>query len=111
MNTPPSYSSRLRVSLAIARGIAATRGDDDLTPLHVALGILREGENPAVAALMHAGVDVGAVRFDMERALDAPAGLPRPGEVCIGATEGEQSLIDAATAPSHVDAIFVHRAH
>src|SRR3712207_4858907 len=97
---PLPYSTSLRLCLAIARGIAATRGDSDLTSLHVALGIRREGENPAVAALMHAGVAPDKVRFEIERALGEPQGLPRPGEVCIGATPGEQRVVDDACRAS-----------
>ena len=39
----PSLTTRTRVALAIARGIAASRGDDDLSPEPIALGLLREG--------------------------------------------------------------------
>lgn len=90
------YSTRLRVCLAIARGVAAARGDTDLAPLHVALGILREGENPAVAALMHAGVATDEIRAEIEQALGEPMGFPRPGEVCIGDTPGEQRVVEDA---------------
>ena len=44
-------TSRTYVALSIARGIAAGLGHDDLTATHIALGILREAENGAVAAL------------------------------------------------------------
>jgi ATP-dependent Clp protease ATP-binding subunit ClpC len=97
---PLPYSTRMRLCLAIARGIAATRGDTDITPLHVALGILREGENPAVAALTHAGVATAKVRVEIERALGQPRGWPRPGEVCIGTTPGEQRVVEEACRAS-----------
>src|SRR5213592_2146793 len=42
------------IAVGIARGVAASVGDHDLTPAHVALGVLRELENPAVAALWRA---------------------------------------------------------
>jgi ATP-dependent Clp protease ATP-binding subunit ClpB len=101
MESPPtpSLSSRLRVSLAIARGGAAARGDTDLTPVHIALGLLREGENPAVGVLLHAGVNTSKLRSELEQAL-GPPGIPRPGEVCIGPTPGEQAILDASAVIS-----------
>jgi ATP-dependent Clp protease ATP-binding subunit ClpB len=100
MTSQLPYSSRFRVCLAISRGIAATRGDADLTPLHIALGVLRERENSAVAALMHAGVDVDTLRSEIEQALGAPTGHPRPGEVCIGPTPGEQRVVELGAEES-----------
>jgi ATP-dependent Clp protease ATP-binding subunit ClpC len=94
------YSSRLRVCLAISRGIAAARGDTDLTPLHIALGLLRERENSAIAALMHAGVDIDTLRAEIEQALGAPRAHPRQGEVCIGATPGEQRFVELGAEES-----------
>ena len=83
------YTTRARVSLAIARAVAAGRGDPDVTPLHVAVGLLRERENPAVAALIDAGVDLRGLRADIEVALGRPTGIPQPEEVAVELTEGE----------------------
>lgn len=55
-------TSRTRVALAIARGIAAARGDRDLTETHIAVGILREGSNPALSALWYAGMSENEMR-------------------------------------------------
>ena len=93
-------TSRTRVALAIARGIAASLGHSDLTPGHIALGLLREGQNPAVAALDHAGADLRLLRRELERTLDPPA-QPRPREVALSSTTGEQQLVDKAAVEGH----------
>jgi ATP-dependent Clp protease ATP-binding subunit ClpC len=88
-------TSRTYVSLAIARGIAAANGHTDLTGVHIALGILREAENPAVAALHHGGVTLSGLRRDLEAALP-PRGHPRGGEFALPATPGEREIMDVA---------------
>jgi ATP-dependent Clp protease ATP-binding subunit ClpA len=97
MTTPETlpYSTRLRVAMALARGIAVARGDVELAPLHAALGILREGENAAVAALDHASVPLRKVRRDLELALGEPK-QPRPDEVALPLTDGERRLMQEA---------------
>lgn len=92
-------TTRTRIALAIARGIAASRGDDDVTASHIALGLLREAENPAVAALHHGGVDLRALRRELEAELGLP-GRPRPGEVALQLTPGEQRIVDQAATES-----------
>ena len=92
-------TTRTRIALAIARGIGAARGDDDLTPTHIALGLLREGENPAVAALWHAGVPLPVLRRDLEAELGTRH-WPRPQEAVLPSTPGEQRVLDLARAES-----------
>jgi ATP-dependent Clp protease ATP-binding subunit ClpC len=89
------FTSRTYVSLAIARGIAAANGHTDLTGCHVALGLLREGENPAVAALHRAGVSLRALRHDLEAALPQ-RGHPAFGEIPLPSTPGERAIVDGA---------------
>lgn len=93
-------SSHARVALAIARAIAAGRGDRDLTPLHLTLGLLREGANAALAALHHQGVDLARLRHEAERALGPPTGRPAPDEVVLSLTPGEERLVADARAAS-----------
>ena len=96
---PRPYSTRLRIALAIARGIAASRGDDDTTSTHIVLGILREAANGAVAALQHAGVPVDEVCVELEAKL-GPRGRTRPDEVALPLTEGERHVIEQARTES-----------
>ena len=100
MSRPSPFSSRARVSLAIARALAAGRGERDLAPLHVALGLLREGENAALAVLHHHGLDLSALRTEVERALGAPPGGSQPDEVALPATPGEERLVVLAREAS-----------
>jgi ATP-dependent Clp protease ATP-binding subunit ClpA len=91
------FTSRTYVALSIARGIAAGNGHSDLTATHIALGILREGENAAVAAVHHAGVALRQMRHELELALP-PRGHPRLGEVVLPLTPGEQEIVDIAAS-------------
>ena len=91
------FTNRTYVSLSIARGIAAGRGHDDLTAAHIALGILREAENGAVAALHHGGIALLKLRRDLEADLP-PLGHPRFGEVVLPATPGEEEIVERAVA-------------
>ena len=93
--TPRPLTSRTFVSLAIARGIAAAYGHADLTGYHVALGILREGENPAVAALHYAGVSLLTLRRDLEAEL-TDRGRPVAGDMQLPVTPGERVILEAA---------------
>jgi ATP-dependent Clp protease ATP-binding subunit ClpC len=90
------YSSRARVVLAIARAIAAGRGDTDLTPIHIALGLLREGENAAVAVLQHRAVSLRDLRNELELLLGPPLGRTEPEEVVRPLLPGEQQVVDLA---------------
>jgi ATP-dependent Clp protease ATP-binding subunit ClpA len=95
-NNPVPYSSRTRVALAIARAIAAARGDRDLTSIHIALGLVREGENGALAALHHQRVPIPALRSALERGLGPPPGGTRAEEVAIELTPGERRIMEHA---------------
>jgi ATP-dependent Clp protease ATP-binding subunit ClpC len=89
-------TSRTRVALAIARGLAAARGDRDLTATHVVVGILREGGNPALSALWYAGMSENAIRRSsshLEHSLgNAPGNMPAR-QVTIDLTPGEQEVL------------------
>ena len=91
-------TSRTRVALAIARGIAAARGEHDVTAVHAAIGILREGGNPALSALWYAGMSPNVIRnlhVELERALGAAPGKTEPRRVTVDDSPGEQELLRA----------------
>ena len=92
-------STETRISLAIARGIAASRGDDDVSPTHIALGILRDGTNPGVAILWRAGVPLPVLRHELEAKLGSPS-RPRPHEAVLPTAPTEQREIEGAEAES-----------
>jgi ATP-dependent Clp protease ATP-binding subunit ClpA len=85
--------------MAIARGIAAARGDRDLTATHIAAGIFREGANPGLGALWYAGLSETAIKtlgFELENSLgEAPGHIP-PRLVTIDLTPGEEEVVHAA---------------
>lgn len=92
-------TSSTRVALAIARGIAAARGDQDLTPTHIAVGIFREGSNPGLAALWYAGMSEDQIRrlpFELEHSLGEPPGHIPPRLVTIDLTPGEEGVLRAS---------------
>lgn len=92
-------TSSTRVALAIARGIAAARGDRNLTPTHIALGIFREGSNPGLAALWYAGLSEEEIRripFELEHSLGKAPGHIPPRLVTIDLTPGEENLLRAS---------------
>jgi ATP-dependent Clp protease ATP-binding subunit ClpC len=84
--------------LAIARALAAGRGDHDVTAVHIALGLLREGENGAIAVLQHRAVPPGQLRRDLERLLGPRTGRTAPEEVALPLTSGEENILDQARA-------------
>ena len=91
------FTSRTYVSLAIARGIAAAKGHSDITAAHIALGIVQEGANIAVASLHRAGVPLRHLRHLLESELP-PNGRPLFGEVVLPTTPGEQEIVQHAVA-------------
>lgn len=89
-------TSRTRVSLAIARGLAAARGDRDLTETHVASGIFREGKSMAIAAMWYAGMSESVIRglpAQLEHSLGKPPGGMPPRLVAIDSSPGEEAIL------------------
>lgn len=102
MNLP--LTSRTRVALAIARGLAAARGDRDLTPIHIALGIFREGSNPGLAALWYAGMsenDIRRFHLVLEDLLGDAPGHTSPRLVAIESSNGEEEVLRSSDAEAH----------
>lgn len=83
-----------RLTLALARGIAASRGNANLQPAHVALAMLHF-DNVGVAMLSNAGVPLGKLRQDLETQLP-PQQRPLPRESAIPASEGELRIVEQA---------------
>lgn len=88
-------TTRARVALAIARALAAGAGHDEVSATHVLLGLVREGENAAVAALERAGVALPALREALEMNMP-PLGRPRAHVVALGSTPSEAAVLRRA---------------
>ncbi|MGH7551812.1 MAG: Clp protease N-terminal domain-containing protein, partial [Longimicrobiales bacterium] len=94
-------TTRTRIAVAIARGFAASLGHDNVTATHISVGLLREGENPAVAVLHQSGVALRAIRRELEGLLDS-RGRTGPEEVALPLTPGEQQVVEHARAESRL---------
>ena len=71
----PGLTTRAREVIALAHALADQRGDADLTPSHVALGLLEEGENVAVYVLSERGIPLDALAHDFRATLPTPGAL------------------------------------
>lgn len=91
------FTNRTYVALAIARGIAAGRGNADVTATHIAIGILREGENMAVGLLHEGGVNLRHLRHELESVLP-PHGHPQFHAVELPTTQSEHQIVEIASA-------------
>jgi ATP-dependent Clp protease ATP-binding subunit ClpC len=79
----PRLSVRARVLLHFARREADMYGQEHVAPVHLLLGMLREGEGAAMQALLKLHVDVLAVRADASRSagpLSTDPSIPPPDE-------------------------------
>lgn len=66
----PFLTTRAHEVFALAHDLADRLGHDDLTPVHVALSVLREGRGVAVA---RHGVGFDEARAEVLRIYNAPA--------------------------------------
>src|SRR3989442_674323 len=103
MAEPPlrPYTSRMRLALSIARGLAAAHGDADVTTTRLALGLLREGQNLAVAAILHAAVPLRVVDGELRGGWEPPGG-PWPDGVAVPLPPGGGRARGRARAESHL---------
>jgi len=74
-----NFTDRVRKIQHLALEEAIRRRQDDIKTEHLLLGIISEGEGVAVAALTNLGVDLEAVRRDIEERTDEgkPRAAPR----------------------------------
>jgi hypothetical protein len=65
------FTERARSAVVHAQAVAQRRGDPEVAPLHVVLGLLAEPEGLAARALVEVGGDLTAVRAVVEQRLGA----------------------------------------
>lgn len=105
-----SLTTRTYIAIGIARAIAAANGHEAPGACHLALGILREGENPAVVALYRAGVPIRELRQALESQLP-PRGT-RAERLTFKASSAERVLLNLArTEAAARGAPFVANEH
>jgi ATP-dependent Clp protease ATP-binding subunit ClpA len=77
MPSRPYLTTRASTVLSLAHDLADRLGHDDVTPVHVALGLLQEGHGIGVYALHSLGVPLDTLERELETHLPPP-GTPRP---------------------------------
>ncbi|MDP1860216.1 MAG: Clp protease N-terminal domain-containing protein [Gemmatimonadaceae bacterium] len=95
MPWPPNLTERAREVFARAHDLADRRGDADLTPAHLALGLLEEGQNVAVYVLSARGVPLDALARELTAALPA-AGTPRAAPSVRRLTPDDEEFVARA---------------
>ncbi len=70
-----------KVIHVLAQEEAKRLNHDQLTPEHILLGLIRDGDGIAVKALINLGVDLNQLRTDVEMAVKKSGGILLGGEV------------------------------
>ena len=92
----PNLTNRAHKALALAHDLADRLGHDDVTPLHLALGVVREHRNVGVGALFNRGVPLDVLERELEERLPPP-GTPRTPPPEREWTPSDEDVIDQAT--------------
>lgn len=90
----PFLTTRAHTVFALAHDIADRLGHDDLTPVHLALAVIRRTGVP-VGALFNLGVRVDALEHDLQEHLPA-AGTGRSATTPRSWTPWDHQMIDEA---------------
>ena len=97
----PYLTSRAREAFTHAHDLADQRGDEDLTPALLALGLLKEGRSIAVHVLHGRGVPLDVVARELEAELPAPA-APRARPDVREWSPADEQLVAAAVREARV---------
>jgi len=92
----PYVTTRTHEVFAIAHDLAEHLGHDDVTPVHIALGLLREGRSIAAAILHGRGVPLDVVERELEAHLPPP-GAPRVPPRERSWTPSDEHVLEQAT--------------
>lgn len=96
-------SSSCKLSMALARGLAAVHGHADLTGTHVMNAVIREGRNVGVALLAEMGLDIISAEDELNHTVSLePATLlgAERARVAIDVSPGEIQLLEEARKES-----------
>jgi ATP-dependent Clp protease ATP-binding subunit ClpA len=94
----PFLTTRARAVFSFAHDLADRLGHDDVTPVHVTIGLLNEGRNIAGQLILYGR---GLPRDVLERELGAhlpPAAAPRPSAPSRAWSPIDERMIEAAAA-------------
>lgn len=92
----PYVTTRTHEVFAIAHDLAERLGHDDVTPVHIALGLIREGRSVAVGALFNRGVPLDVLDRELEAHLPPP-GTPRVPARERSWTPSDERVLEQAT--------------
>jgi ATP-dependent Clp protease ATP-binding subunit ClpC len=94
-----NFTERVRKVLSSARAEAERRGHASMTPEHIALALIQEGQGVAYAILQNSGIAADEVRTALESQLPAAAPMHEPGSeiafTAIAKKVLEQALAEA----------------
>src|SRR5689334_14124719 len=84
LQSPSGITERVHAILAVAFGIAEQIGDREVSPEHIALGLIRVGGGVATSALQFQGVQLDKLDGELEAHLRPRAGEKRSrGDVVL----------------------------
>lgn len=106
-----SFTERCHQVLNLAREAARDFGHDSVSPTHVALGLLREGEGVAVAVLVYDGVDLAALKRDLEGLLPPESAASIDPEKLSFGTEVRTFLSRARAESEQLGHVYVGTEH
>jgi ATP-dependent Clp protease ATP-binding subunit ClpC len=92
----PYVTTRTHEVFAIAHDLADRLGHDDVTPVHVSLGLVREGRSIAASILHSRGVPLDALERELEAHLP-PTGEPRVPAHERSWTRSDERMLEQAT--------------
>jgi ATP-dependent Clp protease ATP-binding subunit ClpC len=95
----PYVTTRTHEVFALALRRAERLGHDDVTAVHIALGLFDEGQNLALAALHFRGVPLDVVARQLEAELP-PASTPRLPAEMLSWTPGIEAVLEDTIAES-----------
>ena len=91
----PYLTSRAHAAFSLAYDLADERGHEVVTPVHVTLGILREGRSVAVELLYRGGVPLDVLQRELEESLP-PARAPRTPAGARSWAASDERLLEQA---------------
>ncbi len=97
MPVRPYVTTRTREVFALAHDLADRLGHDEVTPVHVTLGLISEGMNIAAQILLYGR---GVPRDVLERELEVhllPSGAPHPPTDSYLWTSNDERMLEQAT--------------
>src|SRR5688572_23919993 len=92
----PYVTTRTHEVFAIAHDLAERLGHDDVTPVHIALGLIREGRSVAAAAILSRGVQLDVLERELEAHLSPPE-APRVPPAERSWTPSDECVLERAT--------------